>query len=640
MAVVTPLVGEPEKHILAVTTRYRQRAEAAQRRRKTLNAVNWHLFHMRQDFQHKREWQSRLVRPDFSVAVQHITQTLKRGVTDSDDWMTCEPVGLGAPLLDPDSVRYALLFYLDRLYVPGDRPESTRSFATVLSDALLHGILESIMTIKIYPVEVVRTRVRVQMAPSRTDGRKVLHEWAGKELVEDQDTMVRLAMDVLPFEQYLPDPAPAQRFDIHRVQRPIGELRGNPEYDPKVIEVLSAKAQKKYDEWMRTAQRSREATATAEGHDDPWEVTVDECWGDVIDEQTGAVLHHNVFWTVCDQLLLRPPTPNPFWHQRRPFVSIPLLRAPNAPTHPAMADRVVDIVQARNELDSLMLDGAYGEVWGTRQVRPDLLEDDSEIQDGIPPAYTAILKPRVPTGEKFLERVDATAIPQLALEMDRLLDVAFQTGLASPSSALGKFAPRQTKATEIVEVSQAADNLFEGVAATIEDDWVEPTLELAWMTILQFVDRFDESELIQVLGAERVLRLQQLRAPERFELLRDVKFRCRGLRGVAAKQRQFTKMQTVLGTIEASPAMVELFDRVIDLPKYLIDFIGSGGVDVAKYARPPTQGPLDGSPHLDATLLTAPGGGSAPAEATAAGAQAAGTEAGFASPTRLGVPRG
>lgn len=615
-----------ERHV-NISRTYIRRAEDAQNARRAQNAINWDHYYRRQDWTHKRAWQSRLFLPEFAIAVRDIVSTLKRGLTDSDDWLTADPVGLGAPLLSEDAVRHLLLFYLDRLYMPGNRPDSARSIATALGEALVHGVLESVMTAKVYPVEVRRKLYRIEQVDPKSDGgAHVLYEFGGKQLSAIDDTLIRIAIDILPFEAYLTDPSEAQLYDVHRVKRTIGQLRANPNYDPKVIDVLQARQEQLEDEQYR---RRRQATPGSHETSSPNVVTLDELWGDIVCQRTGEVLETNVFWTVADGMLLRPKQNNPFWHGRRIFVSTPLWKAPNAPTHPALADGVTDVVRARNELTSLMLDAAFAEVWGTRQMRADLLEDDSEVQDGVPQGYTGVLKSGVPQGVQFLERVDSASIPQAALEMKRDLDSSFQSGLGSPATAQGRLPPRQVKATEIVEVMAATGSSREDVAATAEDDFLEPVFELSWLTLLQFVDDYAEPELVQILGPQLVVQLQDMSPAERFQLLRDVRFRVRGLRGVASKQREFNKILSFFQSIQVSPPLLELVDRTMDIPRLLLDLVRGAGLDPAKYRRPATEGALGGAPHIAESLLLAGAGGSPPGEMTAAPEQRS-IEAGFA----------
>jgi len=625
-----------ERQLVQISRRYLRRAEQAHSARRAQNLINWDLYYLRQDWSHKRPWQSRVFLPDFPVAVQQIVTTLKRGLTDSDDWLDAQPVGLGDPILTEDNIRHMLLFYLDRLYMPGNRPDSARSIASALGDGLLHAVLESVITAKVYPVNISRKLYRIEQVDPKTDGgAHMLYEFGGKRLSTIDDKLVRLAIDILPFEAYLSDPGEAQLYDIHRVKRTIGQLRANPNYDPKVIDVLHGRAVKREEDQYR---HRRQGTPGSYEIANPYEVVIDEFWGDAVDENAGEVLETNRFWALADSLLLRPAEVNPFWHGHRIFVSTPLARAPNAPTHPALADRVADVVRARNELDSLMLDGAFSEVWGTRQMRTDLLEDDSEVQDGVPQGYTAVLRPNVPEGLKFLERVDSGSIPQLALEMKRDLDASFQSGLGTPATAQGQLPPRSVKATEIVEVMQASGAMFEAIAATIEDDFLEPVFELAWLTLLQFVDDLREPELIQILGPELILELQDMSAAERFQLLRDVRFRVRGLRGVASRQREFTKIMTVLQSLGVSPALLELFDRTTDISRLYLDILRGAGLDPVKYRRKEEEGALGGAPHVSEQLLLAGQGGSPPAEITAAAEQRGGLESGMApnrpAPTR------
>jgi hypothetical protein len=95
---------------------------------------------------------------------------------------------------------------------------------------------------------------------------------------------------------------------------------------------------------------------------------------------------------------------------------------------------------------------------------------------------------------------------------------------------------------------------------------------------------------------------------------------------------------TILQSLGVSPAMLEIFDRTMEIPRIFVDMLRGAGIDPVKYRRKANEGPLGGAPHVSEQLLLAGQGGSPPAEITAAAGQRGGLEAGMApnrpTPTR------
>jgi hypothetical protein len=235
-----------------------------------------------------------------------------------------------------------------------------------------------------------------------------------------------------------------------------------------------------------------------------------------------------------------------------------------------------------------MLDGAISSVWGIRQVKPEMLENPEEIDDGVPQGYTGVLKAGANPGEKFLERVDAGEIPQYAVEMQRQKGAQFQIATALPDTAQGNLPPRQVKATEIAQTSQASAGLFAGLATFLERSLICPTLELAWMTLWQYVDDFLEPEVVQIIGADRAMILQAMPAAERFVMMAQaIRFDVKGLRQLAQSQEMFSRLTTFIQSLGVNPALLQAFDSKYDVVPYLDDMMKAMRLDPARYERKP-----------------------------------------------------
>lgn len=566
---------------------YHSRSWQARWNRRAQNLANWNAYHSRQDWSHKLPWQTQQTVAEFGISIEQATGTLERGLTDTDDWLTADAIGIGDPALDPDTIARLLKYYVQRLWIPGDAPETSYNLANLVSDGVKRGLLESIITAKVCGKLATKYQYRLVSSTPRRGKTGFREDLSAYDLVPTGLQKVdrvplqdfRLCIDLVPWEDWFPDPSLLNKYIIHEVTMHVSELAANPDYDPDVVKAVMGTANATYaDMYKRVTQ-----DIVFIQHD-PDEVRVREYWGDLIDPDTGEVLATNCFWTTANDRLLRPPTPNPFWHGKRPFVSAALLRTPNSTIHKALADDAVTHWQFLNELVSLMFDGALAAVWGKGQMRSDFVENADDFQQGIPQSATFLLRPNTPEGYKAWEKLDQGELPAYAIEIFNLAMRQFQTAMVMNDLKLGQQPPKEATATSIVEAMQAAGSLFESIAARIEDTFIEPILELGWQTILQyeFDHKLVDPALVQILGPERVLELTRMTNEERFVLLAQAaKFKVRGLRGVTARNRTLTKLVNVLQLISQDPELKAEYKVNHSMGRMLDQILLNSGVDPA-----------------------------------------------------------
>lgn len=612
--------------ILSISRRYHTRSDVAFRPRRKKNEDNWRAYLGEQDFSYKADFQSRETTPGFPIAVEHIRGTFERALTDSDDWMSSEaPSPAGKPFLEPQIIQNMLQFQLERLWTPGNHPETGYGIQTLVGDAVTRAIMEPVVIAKVYPVLVKRRMFRFKRTKPDAEA---TGGFPAQEFIEgdpepiDVETL-RLAIELVPYEDYFPDPSPACRYEIHRTRKALHELVANPEYDKDALKSLLGQAN---DEYLKRNGAARDADRNV--GPDPYVIDVYEAWGDVIDHETGeiavidGVRCENVFWAFAGDQIIRKPTPNPYWDGTRPFVKSAMLRVPGSIEGKALADHAVPMWKAMNELVNLLLDSAMKAAWGVGQVRPDLMESPEEIADGVPQGYTAVLKPNTPNGLKFYERVDNGDAPQISLENLTRLEGYLQASLAMPDTKMGTLPQRQTKATEVVQAMQASGSLYESFAARFETTFLEPIFEKCWKLMLQYEDDWLQDELVQILGPTNTLRMLDLSAAERFRLCSQAKFRVRGLRGVASKERTFNKLMTVVNLLSSNQQFADNFGQTKDFTKLWDQLLRATGVDPTSLDadQEPDQDDQGGASDQDQDNQQVAGGQLNPALAPSSGA--------------------
>jgi hypothetical protein len=593
-----PELDTTDANITRITGRIIARAQSWMRTRKRKNDENWDAYRGEQDWSHKADFQSRETTPSFPIAVDQIVGTFERALTDSDDWLLAEPEGFGKPFLEPDVIKGLVQFYATRLFEPGNHAETGYGIQVLVGDSVKRGILEPLVIAKVFPEYIKRRSYRFKKNKPDAPGAYPAYDYLGDEIAHEDVETMRLCVQLIGWDDYGRDPSPACRWEYHRSKRQLSELLANDEYDADVVRSLLGRANEKWE----TQERERsEGERGAEP--DPYEIEVYEVWGDIVDERTGEVLFENVFWTFAGGALLRKPTPNPFWDGTRPFIVAPIIRVPGSAEPKALADTVVPMWRAANELWNLLLDGSMRAAWGVAQIRPDLMESPEEVENGIPQGYSAVLRPNVPLGAKFYERLDNGEVPQLAIEGLNRSEQYINEGLATPDTKLGQLPQRAVKATEIVQAMQASGSLYESFAARYEDTFLEPLFEKCWKIILQFADDFMQDELVQILGPTNTIRLTEMSAVQRWRLLHKTTFKVRGLRGLAAKEREFQKLMTLVNLLSTNPQFADHFGQEYDFGKLWDRIIRASGNDPAMLKKED-----DGSGSDDAAESGSAGG--------------------------------
>jgi hypothetical protein len=575
-----------EVDIVKLVQQARHQADDARKPRLAQNRRNQEAFLGRQDWSDKQPGQSREFLPKTPIAAEQIANYIKRSLTDYGDWFQVE-LPQESPL-SPDDARAWLQQELELMH----RVQPGRiDFPTLIADAVKMALLQSLAIVKIHgrdlarrewAVEKGQTLVDVPMPPS-----PMIPAGTTVQMPQEQVTLIQrvsarwsLVVDLISPEDYYPDPTGQGLYEIHRVERDLSEVRAMAEagvYDPAAVAELEASAAKAWDSYQRAALAGQ-----ADAPDLPWRprVRLDEYWG-TITSPTGRILYENIVTTVANEsVLVRPPTPNPFWHNQSPFVAAPLMRVPLSIWHKALFDNAVALNIGMNELFSLMLDGGLASVWGTRQIRPGMLEDPRQISSGIPQGATLVVKDEVPPGVKVMELCTQGGIPPDAFNMFQFVNGEFQEATLISDIQKGRTPPKQTTATAIVQATQSSQSFFDGLVRDLEDKLIEPTLWKAWATLLQHADDVRASDVATAMGPASAMRLAQLSPAERFaSMAAGARFRVRGVSATTARGQDFQKLMALMQAVAGNPMLLQAFMASYSADKVLTQLLRSLNVD-------------------------------------------------------------
>jgi hypothetical protein len=297
---------------------------------------------------------------------------------------------------------------------------------------------------------------------------------------------------------------------------------------------------------------------------------LDEFWGTLLDDE-GRVAHRNVVATVANkQYLIRPPEPNPYWHQRSPFIAEPLIRVPFSVWHKALFDHASDLNRAINEMFNLMIDGALASVWGVRQVRLDDMEDPSQAEDGIKQGATIAVKQTLPHGQKIVEQVTEGEVPQEAMAMFEALNSEYVQAALTNELKMGALPPRQVLATEVLESSQSQNLMLDGIVADLENNVMAPTLLMCFLNVLQMADSIPETQYANATDRMVALLIMRSKPAERYAMFSEkANFKVSGLSTMMTRALDFQKVMAMLQALRMDPMLMQEFQMEYSPAKML-----------------------------------------------------------------------
>lgn len=554
-----------EEQIVSTLASYKREADEARRERLRLNDRNFDFYHLKQDYSHKKAGQSQEFLAKQALAVEQITSFIHQGLVDLGDWFSVDPApGNNDPLFTRTEARAVL-----------ERQLRKAGFFTHIQDALKTGLLSALMIAKVGGRHVERARY-VSMSEGEGENRKNVLRRQKKKAWE-------LRIDLVRFQDYYRDPTGGGLYELQDIEMDLWELKALAEASPKVYDLSQIDALVSSFTDEEQLQKDRETGHTPTDRGFRKRVVLTEFWGTILDRD-GNIMHENVVAAVAnDRFLVRPPQANPLWHNRSPFVVSPIVRVPHSTNHKALMDEPTALNHALNELFNLILDAGLMSVFGVRQVREHWLDNADEIAKGLGPGAVLKANAQCPPGQKVLETVSSGTLSQEALNVYNLTNGEFQAAALTNDLRLGVLPSRNVKATEVVEASQSITSVFTGVAKTIENDYIRPLLELAWLTIAQHTDDLDDAELEALLGKDRAKKLANVSAQERFQRVVDGHdFNVFGITQTLNKVKDFRKLTSMLQTISGSEVLTEEFTKRFDFAKLLDEIMNSLDINTDK----------------------------------------------------------
>lgn len=531
-AQLQPTSGGPNDEIVQAVNAFYSEAERSKAYRLNRNRTNRDAFLGYQDFSDKIPGQSTEFIPKTGTAVEQFSSWFKRSTMQiSGDWYEVK-VPPFMPGFSGAAVKALTDLFLDDC-LTNDQKRS--NFSTILADAGRLGALESLIIFKI--------------------GGNILPYGN-----QDGGPVWKLRIDLIPFEQYYADPSGAGLYEIHEFECDLWTVQQRAQeglYDPAEVAKLTESMRLNHQRGDRRAAGKAQTESTPPSIRK--KITIREFWGTMLDKDGNVIMHNAVCAVANGTHLIRPLAPNPYMHGSSPFVCCPIIRVPFSEHHKAIFDDASTLNFAINDLYNLIIDGAIGSVWGTRQLRHSYLEDPDQISDGIPQGETLVVSANLPPGEKVLENIAESAIPPEAFSVLEILNREFTSAALTSELRLGMTPQKDVKATEIVQIDQGISQVLDGIAGDLEKNLIEPTLRKIILLIAQFADKANPIAIANVLGPIQAQQYLSWSPEQRVAMTCADGVKVRGLSAVLERVRNFQKLMALLQVVTTNPLFMQSF---------------------------------------------------------------------------------
>lgn len=292
-------------------------------------------------------------------------------------------------------------------------------------------------------------------------------------------------------------------------------------------------------------------------------VILDEYLATILNDDGTIAAKKALFVVANEKFLIRGPEKNPFMHGKDWLTFAPLVTAPLSVYGRTYMEDFGSLAKAFNRLTNLILDAVYVSSMKAFAMSPSMLINPGQVAEGIHPMKIFQLEDGV-RPQDFMKEMDLGTLPPESLVVWKEMKNELREAAGQSEITSAQFAPKgRTSAEEIREVKQSSSALVRSIASTVEQWYLNPTLDLVWKTGFQHVQSGDEA-IREAMGADMFRSLLKRRK----ELIgRPTTFQARGLSSLLARSVKLRSLLTALQVIGGNDLLMKEFLKEISLPK-------------------------------------------------------------------------
>ncbi len=525
----------------------------------------WDVAHNIHDasYDKKADWQAKVFIPEAGPAVRKATSLIRRILLRSDRFFDLDP-GDDAAREYVDGQTEAIKYQIERMI--GDKTKDDLSLITCLMEAVQSGFTFGLWVLKLWWAPRKRNRIELgqggwSQASERSGG--MSWEWPGLDKVTRQSS--GLAGKVLDPRHFWFDPQ--HDFYIEETWSTLPEVIKLAEagvYDMAQINKL-----KKMDYGTDEVEDERLESLGLHSHPNPYrkKVHLYEYWGDLYGRE-GDLVMENARVVVANKAIVLNPSNmgNPFWHGKPPYVVGGPVRALFRKEGRSLVEGVRGLQRAINNLVNMSLDGLLFKLLKPLWINPDAFRDPKQLEAWTPGQPIMVNH----AGDPPMGEIPLSDLPGGAMQEGELLRRSFQndTGVTDAIQAAHPLRPGTT-ATEASIMTAESNDQFEGYSREIEEQLIEPAIDMIRYLMIQYWRDFDDPAL-KTIADRHGLPWNVITDEERIQfLLGSVRVRARGISSWFEKRDRLKNLMEFLQIVGSVPPFLErlklrnLLDRIL-----------------------------------------------------------------------------
>lgn len=545
---------EIKKYIL---TCYREAKEARKEREESWKAVYAEYSGRQSRWNQKAGWQTRLFIPRLSSMIKKTTAIMRQALIEADEFWTIGPPFPDTDITPPPTKDELEEQKKDFIKDAVNKVFDDNNFFKTFSIAAKYAMLTSLMIAKIYYKD----------------------DWIVIEAID-------------PFDVYL-DPSGKNRYIIHKTIQDYDKIKKSAENGIYDIEEVN-KLPLVYESKEKREDAIRRGVIPTNIHSRR-QVTLLEFYGDIISEEGDEVLYNQVATIANEEYLIKPPQPNPYRHNKPPFVITAIDWDPKSIYHHSIYENQLSLIQTVSELMESVTDGAKITAVPMAEIDIDKVDNPDDILDTIEP------------GKLFKTRDGGNALsikhyPAFAPEIMQLI-WAFNSEIQNTSGMTEFLQGQPTSkgrptAREILSKTNQGLSLFESYARNIENDWITPVIEMVYEDLIMLVTQNKVSKLKPLLAKYNYN--TDAMTPQQRQLLIEgsYQFKTFGISLTISNQDRLTKIIDFLKIIGNIPGIAQRLnaDGILTQVAKLMDIHKSQFVNPAPPVQAVPQIPMGGVP--------------------------------------------
>jgi hypothetical protein len=238
--------------------------------------------------------------------------------------------------------------------------------------------------------------------------------------------------------------------------------------------------------------------------------------------------------------------------------------------HKAVFDHASNLNLAINEIFNLMIDGGIASVWGTKQIRSDMLVNPEQITDGVPQGITLDIKNEVPWGQKVMDNLTEGQVPNDAMAMFESLSREFEAAALTNELRMGSMPQKRVAAAEVNSMDSGQSVTMEGIVGVIEQDSFDKVLRKSWLCILQDADNLLSEDVVNAIGATSAVAFRRMSPAQRFATFATASnIEVDGISAIIAKGQNFQKQGALMQIVMQNPLLMQAYQRKFSSEKQL-----------------------------------------------------------------------